>query len=83
MKATDPGKRPLTERQKAFVREYLIDLNAMAAYKRAGYKGTGHTAEASAQQILRNLEVQKAIQKAMAERAERTEITADEGRVER
>ena len=30
----------LTERQKAFVREFLVDQNATAAYIRAGYKDT-------------------------------------------
>ena len=75
---TKDQRRPLTERQKAFVREYLIDLNATAAYKRAGYKYIGTGVSAAAHQILANISVQAAIQEAMAERAKRTEIDADE-----
>lgn len=77
-KKPSPKKiKGLTERQEAFVREYLIDLNATEAYKRAGYKGTGHSAEAAAHRMLRNVEVQAAIQKAIATRAARLEISAD------
>src|ERR1019366_819395 len=77
MNTKDQG-RPLTERQKAFVGEYLIDLNATAAYKRAGYEAGGNAAESAASRLLRNVKVQAAIQSAMAERAKRTQSTADE-----
>ena len=78
-KAAPPNQaeKVLSDKQQAFVREYLIDLNATAAYKRAGYKGTGHTAEANAQRMLRNAEVKAAIDAAIAERNKRTEITVD------
>lgn len=66
----------LTAKQKRFVEEYLIDLNATAAYKRAGYKGEGHAAESSASEILRNPEVEKAIQEAMDKRSEEAGIDA-------
>ncbi len=65
-------------KRSAFVKEYLIDLNATAAYKRAGYKCTGHAAESAAHQLLRNIEVQKALQEAIAERAKRLEMKADD-----
>lgn len=52
MNRKERENRPLSERQKAFIREYLLDLNATAAYKRAGYKCTGKAATAAAQQIL-------------------------------
>ena len=77
MNTKDQG-RPLTERQKAFALEYLIDLNATAAYKRAGYDASGNAAESAASRLLRNVKVRSAIQMAMAERAKRTQITADE-----
>lgn len=67
----------LTPKQKRFADEYLIDLNATAAYKRAGYKGTGHVAESSAAEILSNLEVGKYIAARMKAREARTEITQD------
>lgn len=69
--------KALSAKQKRFVDEYLIDLNATAAYKRAGYKCTGHAAESAAEQLLRNIEVRGAIEAALAERAKRTEITVD------
>jgi Phage terminase, small subunit len=67
----------MTPKQEAFVREYLIDLNATAAYKRAGYQAKGNAAEVEAHRLLRNPKVAEFIQAAMNERAKRTEITAD------
>ncbi len=64
-----------TDKQKRFVQEYLIDLNATAAAKRAGY--SEKTAYSQGQRLLKNVEVQAAIQKAEQERSERTEISAD------
>lgn len=67
----------LSELRQRFVREYLIDRNGVQAYIRAGYKARGHAAEANASRLLRNAEVAAAIAAAEAERARRTEITAD------
>ncbi len=67
----------LTPMMERFVEEYLVDLCATAAYKRAGYKGTGNTAEVNALRLLRNAKVQKILAERMKERSERTEITAD------
>ena len=61
----------LTPRQRRFVEEYLVDLNISAAMRRAGYK-TPDTAR-----MMRSPEVAAAIAKGMAERSERTRITAD------
>ena len=68
----------LTEKQPAFVREYLIDLNATAAYRRAGYAARGNAAEVNASRLLRNAKVAAAISAAQAERAARVGLTADE-----
>ena len=62
-------------KQKIFVQEYLIDLNATQAYIRAGYTGKG--AEVSACKLLTNPKVSEAIQKAIAAREKRTEISQD------
>ena len=70
-------KRPLTDKQLRFVDEYLIDMNASAAYRRAGYVAKGHAAESAAARLLRNVEVQDAIEAAKEIRSERTGITAD------
>ena len=65
----------LTDKQKLFVKEYLIDMNATQAAIRAGYS------EKSARQIgsetLSYPYIQDAVQKAMEERAGRVDITAD------
>lgn len=65
----------LTEKQKRFVAEYLVDLNATKAAKRAGY--SEKTAAEQACRLLTNVKVQEAIQKAMEERQYRTGITQD------
>ena len=65
----------LTEKQKRFVEEYLVDLNATQAAIRAGY--SPKTAYSMGQRLLKNVEVQKAIQEAIQERQKRTEITQD------
>jgi phage terminase small subunit len=44
----------LNARQKRFADEYLIDLNASAAYTRAGYKGDSKTASVNASRLLGN-----------------------------
>ena len=65
----------MTPKQEAFVREYLIDLNATQAAIRAGYSEA--TAYSQGQRMLKNVEVAAEIQKAMDERSKRTEITSD------
>lgn len=65
----------LTPKQKMFVAEYLIDLNATQAAIRAGY--SGKTAGSIGNEYLQKPEIKAAIKKAMDERAQRTEITAD------
>ena len=68
----------LTEAQKRFCDEYLIDLNATRAYK-AVYKicKTDETAAASAARLLKKDKVMRYIDKRMTERSERTEVTQD------
>lgn len=68
----------MTPKQQRFVDEYLIDLNATAAYKRAGYRAKGHVAEAAASRMLRNVEVRRAVADAQKARAQRTARKADE-----
>jgi phage terminase small subunit len=65
----------LTPKQRAFVREYLIDLNATQAAIRAGYSEA--TAYSQGQRLLKNVDVEKAIADAMKNRATRLDITAD------
>jgi phage terminase small subunit len=65
----------LTPKQKRFVGEYLIDLNATRAAIRAGY--SDKTAEQQGCRLLRNVQVARAVENAMEKRAERKELTAD------
>lgn len=58
-----------------FVDEYLVDLNATQAAIRAGY--SPKTAYSMGQRLLKDVEVQAAIQEARARREKRTEITQD------
>jgi phage terminase small subunit len=65
----------LTPRQLRFVEEYLLDLNATAAARRAGY--SPKTAEVQGSRLLRNVKVQSEIQQLQCERSERTKISVD------
>lgn len=65
----------LTEKQRRFKDEYLVDLNATKAAIRAGY--SEKTAEVQGSRLLRNVQVADAIAEAQATRADRTGITAD------
>ena len=68
----------MTEKQKIFADEYLIDLNATRAY-RVAYPSVkkDETAAAAATRMLRNVKVAAYIQERMQERQKRTEITQD------
>lgn len=69
------SKGKLNDRQAAFVREYLVDLNATQAAIRAGY--AEKTAGVTGHNLLKNPKVQTAVEHAKAKRAEKTEITAE------
>lgn len=65
----------LTPKQKAFVAEYLVDLNATAAARRAGY--SAKTADRIGPELLGKTCVSQAIQEAILDRQKRTEVTQD------
>lgn len=65
----------LNKKQKRFVEEYLIDLNATQAAIRAGYSPS--TAYSIGNENLRKPEIKSEIDKAIAERSKRTGINAD------
>ena len=68
----------MTEKQKIFADEYLIDLNATRAYKVAYPKvKKDKTAAQAGSRMLRNVKVERYIQERMQARQERTEITQD------
>ena len=65
----------MTKKQKRFVEEYLIDLNATQAAIRAGYSPL--TARDIGCENLTKPNIQEAIDKAIAERSRRTGVNAD------
>ena len=65
----------LTEKQRRFVEEYLIDLNATQAAIRAGY--SVKTAKDIGCQNLAKLNIQQAVSEQMAERSKRTGVNQD------
>lgn len=65
----------LTDKQRRFVDEYLIDLNATQAAIRAGY--SVRTANEQGAQNLAKLSIQDAISRKMAARSRRTGVNQD------
>lgn len=65
----------INPKQQLFCREYLIDLNAAAAAKRAGYKAT--TARQQGQRLLTKVYIQEEIAHLMQVRKQRLDLDAD------
>ena len=65
----------MTDRQKRFVEEYLVDLNATQAAIRAGY--SPKSANANGYKILARPNIRTAVDEAIAERSRRTGINQD------
>ncbi len=58
----------LRAKHQRFVEEYAKDWNATAAYKRAGCRARGHSAEVNASRLRRRPDVAKAIRQALEDR---------------
>ena len=67
----------LTEKQKKFVNEYLIDLNATQAYLRTGYKVSDSVAAVNASKLLRNAKVQAYLQKRQSDLQKKAKLTPE------
>lgn len=68
----------MTDKQKIFADEYLIDLNATRAYKAAYPRvKNDEVARANGSRLLTNANVAEYIDRRMQDRQERTEITQD------
>ena len=65
----------LTPKQRAFVREYQLDLNGTQAAIRAGY--SARTAAVQAHRMLRKANIKAAIEDGQRRLAAKTEITKD------
>jgi phage terminase small subunit len=73
---SDPASKALSRIERRFRDEYLIDLNGTRAVLRCGFRGKRPDVKAS--KMLARPHVRAAIDKAIAERAERTRISADQ-----
>lgn len=71
----DTLDRALTEKEREFVDQYLVDLNATQAAIRAKY--SARTARQQASRLLSNVYIQQAIAEARKRQQERTQIEAD------
>ena len=69
------AKGKLTNKQKKFIQEYLIDLNGTQAAIRAGY--SKKRADQIGFENLRKPDIRSALEKAQQKQQERTQITAD------
>ena len=67
--------RKLSAKQQRFVEEYVIDLNATAAAKRAGY--SDRTARAQSSRLLTKADIQACVQAERQRIAERNDVTVD------
>lgn len=67
--------KKLTPKQERFVEEYLVDLNATAAARRAGY--SEKNADSIGAQLLSKTHIADAICRRKEARGERTEITQE------
>ena len=67
----------LTSKQERFANEYCVDLNATAAYRRAGYNAQGNAAQACASRLLSNAKVQQAIQEKEKIAAKQLEVNTE------
>ena len=65
----------LSPKQRRFVAEYLIDLNASKAAERAGY--SRKTARSQGQRLLTNVDIQTEIQNAATNITKKSEMTAE------
>jgi phage terminase small subunit len=65
----------ITEKQKRFAQEYLVDLNATAAAIRAGYSPKTATEQGS--RLLTNVKVQEEIQRRQVKLQNKLEITQE------
>ena len=75
-KSTSKGVVKLTDKQKRFIEEYLVDLNATQAAIRAGY--SEKTAYSIGEENLKKPEIKRAIEEAQLNRSSRVQITHDD-----
>lgn len=68
----------LTEKEQRFCAEYSATANGAESARRAGYSDTGGGARVTATKLLKKPAVRALVDRLIAERAERTELEADQ-----
>src|SRR4051812_34314880 len=67
---------PLSQKEELFCREFLLDLNASAAARRAGY--AERYVNRIAYRLMSKVDIQERIAELKRERAERVQVEADD-----
>lgn len=68
----------LSPKWELFVNEYLVDLNATKAARRAGFEETKEALWVTGSRLLRNAKVRRAIRKEFKKRLDRIKLTQDQ-----
>lgn len=68
--------KKISPKEQRFAEEYLVDLNATAAARRAGYRGTEQGLRVTASRLLTKANVAALIQSGMDQRSESTGVNA-------
>ena len=68
----------LTDKQRRFCEEYMLDFNATAAYLRAGYKANAEAARRNASRLLTNSNVQACLEELRSESRRDAKITLEQ-----
>ena len=68
----------LSDAHEQFCQEYLVDLNATAAYQRVYREASAKSASAAGVRLLGNVRVAKRVSALQVERAQRTRVTQDD-----
>jgi phage terminase small subunit len=64
-------------RHERFVQGVLKGWSALESYRKAGYRGQGHSAESGAHQLMRNSEVSSRLEELRSQTAQKTLITVE------
>lgn len=59
----------LTNKQQAFIEEYLLDFNATRAAERAGYRGNANSLACMGYELLRNPKIESVVRRRLQEKA--------------
>ena len=68
----------ITDKQRRFCEEYMLDFNATAAYLRAGYKANAEAARRNASRLLTNSNVQACLEELRSESQRDAKITLEQ-----